>query len=155
MNISDEHEHGGLEPRRLGHVLKIINDEIMKRGNNQFREHGITMSQANVLIRLHRSGGHRARYKDIEKSFHVSQATMAGVISRLEEKGMVRTFADSEDRRAKNVELTRRGLDICDKARSGIEMLEEIMVEGMDESEREQLLKLLDRVRLNITGEGR
>lgn len=47
--------------------------------------------------------------KELERYFGVAQSTIAGVVSRLEQKGFVEAFGDAADKRIKVVHITPAG----------------------------------------------
>lgn len=49
-----------------------------------------------------------ATFKELEKSFGVSQPTMVGIINRLEHKELVDILADSDDKRIRRAQLTQK-----------------------------------------------
>lgn len=73
----------------------------------------MTISQSGVLVLLDKKSDKTASFKELEKSFGVSQPTMVGILSRLEQKGMVEVLADSKDKRIRRAHLTGVGADKC------------------------------------------
>lgn len=135
----------------LGLALKHINDELFKKGNTSMNRYGLTLSQAHVLLFLEEKGKKNdVSFKDLERNFCVAQASMAGVIARLEEKGFVSTRQNPADRRAKLVSMNRSGKQVCEYVRDGISTMDHAMTVGFTEYERKELLDLLKRVYINV-----
>lgn len=130
-----------------GALLKQINDELAKNANNAMRSFDITMTQCSVLLALQEAPDQQISMKDLEKTLHVAQSTAAGVAVRLEQKGLVESFGSPEDRRVKLVRLTPAGLERCREARENMDQVEQHILSGLTESERLQLLRLLQKVR--------
>lgn len=100
--------------RDVGFRLKKINDLLQKRADQQMKELGLTFSQHHVLVYLVHQDMHTATLKDLEHTFRVAQATMAGIVVRLEEKGLIESFICTDDKRIKMVRLTEEGKKVCD-----------------------------------------
>ena len=84
--------------------------------------------------------------KELEKHFEVKQAMMAGIAARLEKKGMIEGFYDSNDKRIKHVKLTAKGEEICKTARASMDENERELLKTLNDDEKEQLRNLLQRV---------
>ena len=54
--------------------------------------------------------------KELERTFCVAQSTVAGIISRLEQKGFIEAFGDASDKRIKVVHITPAGEVCCREA---------------------------------------
>lgn len=100
--------------RDIGFRIKKINDLLQKRADQQMRELGLTFSQHHVLVYLVHKDEHTAALKEIEHTFRVAQATMAGIVVRLEEKGLVESYVSPQDKRIKMVRLTAEGEKVCE-----------------------------------------
>ena len=94
---------------RCGALLKQINDFMEKNANRALKEQDITISQSGVLVLLDKKAEKMATFKELEKSFGVSQPTMVGIINRLEHKELVDILADSDDKRIRRAQLTQKG----------------------------------------------
>lgn len=68
------------------------------------------------MLYLKHTKDNTATLKDIKKSFEFSQATMAGVISKLDKNGYVKTFISEKDHRKKKVILSDKGLKRSEKS---------------------------------------
>ena len=100
-----------------GTLLKQIHDALEKQANNSLRADGLTMAQVGVLLMLDRAEHRQMPLKELEKALHVAQSTAAGIVSRLEQKGLVESFGDAEDRRVKVVRLSGRSRLLPDGGR--------------------------------------
>lgn len=97
----------------IGLRLKKINDLMHKHANQDLEDLGITFSQHHVMVYLEHCKEHTAPLKDIEHHFQVAQATMAGIVKRLESKGFLVTSYCENDKRMKVVALTEQGESLC------------------------------------------
>ncbi len=129
-----------------GVLIKQIHDELEKKANALLREQDLTLAQMNVLMELESIPTHQLSLKELEVLLHVAQSTAAGIVTRLEQKGYVESFTDSNDRRVKNVCITASGMECCINAQSHVKTMEEHLLSGFTESERVQFCEFLERV---------
>ena len=138
------------EDTPIGPLLKKIHDRLEKQANNALRENGLTMMQVSVLLALQQSAEQRLSMKELERYFGVAQSTVAGIVSRLEQKGLVEALGDASDRRVKLVHITPAGAQYCDEASCRMDEAEENLLRGFSGEERITLNRLLTRVADNL-----
>ena len=138
-----EYTHNGL-------LFKQIHDRLEKQSNNDLRAKGLTMMQVSLLMALQKAPEHRYTMKELERYFGVAQSTIAGVVSRLEQKGFVEAFGDAADKRIKVVHITPAGELCCAEAASQMDAAEENLLQGFSGEERALLNRLLTRVADNL-----
>ena len=138
------------ESRPNASLIKQIHDRLEKRANNSLRAQDLTMMQVSVLIALHYSERQQLSMKELERRFGVAQSTVAGIISRLEQKGLVEALSDSEDKRVKLVHITQTGETCCAKAAGAMQEAEETLLDGLSAEERTTLNRLLIRIAGNL-----
>ena len=129
-----------------GLYFKKISDAMAKRANRSLQSHNLTLSQFHMLMALASSKEKTYSLKELEAHFRVAQSTMAGLVARLEHKGMLETLSDPEDRRIKRVQLTQVGLKTSQACRADIRQTEETLVAGLNEEEKTLLMDMLRRV---------
>lgn len=81
---------------------------------------------------------------------HVEGATITHHVDRLEELGLVRRRTDPADRRVRRIEPTPAGRRLHKRLLAETRKLEAAMLDGLGEDERDQLGRLLDRIRTNL-----
>lgn len=133
-----------------GMYLKKINDLLAKDANRGLRAHGLTLSQTRLLVTLHHAPKGEYTLKELEERFQVAQSTMAGIVSRLEQKGLITSYAEECDKRVKHVKLSPQGAALCDASHREIVELEARLTLGLSTEEKAQLLHLLRRVHENL-----
>lgn len=138
------------EDTPIGPLLKKIHDRLEKQANNALREKDLTMMQVSVLLALQKSAEQRLSMKELERYFGVAQSTVAGIVSRLEQKGLVEALGDASDRRVKLVHITPAGAQYCDEASCRMDEAEENLLRGFSGEERRTLNRLLTRVADNL-----
>lgn len=129
-----------------GLLIHQIHNTLEKNGNNQLKKKGLTFSQMNVLMQLINTSEKKLSFKELEKKLLLAQSTTVGLISRLEQKGLVSVFEDIEDKRVKFVEITDLGESYCDDAKIEMEQMERKLLSALTESEREIFYSLLEKV---------
>lgn len=135
-----------IQEEACGIFIHQIHNTIEKSVNNQLRKKGLTLSQMNVLIALVSVSEKKLSFKELEKRLTLAQSTTAGLISRLEQKGLVFVLGDKGDKRIKYVEITALGIKYCEAAKLEMNDTEEKLVAGLSETERKTFLSLLKKV---------
>ncbi len=130
----------------VGFRFKKIDDLLQKRADETMRELDVTFTQHHVLVYLVHCENNTSTLKAIEKEFKVSQATMAGIVIRLEEKGMVESYTLPSDKRIKMVTLTEKGLAVCKRSRELCIMAEEKIKSIYTEEEMNNFIEYLNRL---------
>lgn len=130
----------------LGLRIKKINDLMEKRANHQMQKEDLTFSQHHVLVYLIQCPEYTAPLKELEKYFRVAQATMAGIVVRLESKGLVESSVSSKDKRVKMVKLTEEGAESCRRSYRNMKAGEEKLKARLSENDIRELERLLDIV---------
>jgi len=133
-----------------GLLIKKIHDAVGRHVNNALRERGLTLAQVRVLMELRKDEGTAKPLKELERRFHVAQPTVAGVVHRLEAKGLVRSCSDPEDSRVKLVHLTPEGEKFLNANMREIEEMEKRLVKHLTETEQQELLRMLHTVYDNV-----
>lgn len=133
-----------------GLLIKQIHDCLEKKSNNALRSRDLTMMQVSVLLELQTAPEKRLSMKELERHFQIAQSTVAGIISRLEQKGFVETLGDAADRRVKLVHITQAGAACCSDAASRMEEAEQTMHRGLSAKDRDTLNTLLAKVLQNL-----
>ena len=133
-----------------GLLIKQIHDRLEKQANNSLREKDLTMMQISVLIVLHEAAQQRLSMKELERHFGVAQSTVAGIVSRLEQKGFVEAFGDINDKRIKVVHITPEGENCFAETACHMDETEQTLLQGFSDEERNILNNLLKRAADNL-----
>jgi len=86
------------------------------------------------------------RMSDLAERAQTSQASLTGIVDRLEERGMVERVRSVEDRRVVEVSLTEAGAAELRQARAGFVLRLESVVEPLSAEERATFLGLLRKL---------
>lgn len=139
-----------IDSNTCGSLIKQIHDSLEKQANNAMRPHGLTMSQFGVLLALDSAENGSMSLKELETVLHVAQSTTAGIVARLEQKGMLYALGDPGDKRVKRVQITDMGHTCCLDAEVSMAQAEETILSGLTDAERSIFHTLLLKVRDNL-----
>lgn len=128
---------------RIAPQIKMLSERIEKKANNALAQFDITLSQMRVLVTLHYSKEGVYTLKELEKIFNFSQQTIAGIVSRLEKKGLLESVTDGQDRRVKKVSITESGRELAERAQHEVKAAEQWLEECLSEEEGELFKQLL------------
>ena len=141
----------------IGLLFKNITDRIRSSADRSFAAFGLTGTQVQYLAYLTQCGG-SATQRSLEERFDVSHPTVIGIVSRLREKGFVSVTMDERDRRSRIVSLTQKAHDVDESLGRGRKQMDQRLVEGFSEEEKEQLraylLRILDNAAMQEEREG-
>lgn len=123
--------------RRIIRAVGLYSRELLRRRN-------LTTSQLATLRQLGRHGALSAG--DLARGIAVSQATVTGIVDRLERRGLVTRSRDLEDRRRVVIDLTEAGRQAV--ASSPPPLHERFMVRlaELPEDERREIDRMLRRI---------
>ncbi|MBQ8556607.1 MAG: MarR family transcriptional regulator [Clostridia bacterium] len=129
-----------------GWYIKLIDNALAKEANHNLQSHNLTMQQNRVLILLSHAPQMTLSLKELESHFDAAQSTVAGLVTRLERRGLIEGFADPGDKRVKLVRLTQEGLLLHQASRQDVVNSEKRPTSLLTEEEKEQFLRLLEKV---------
>ena len=129
-----------------GWYIKRIDNALEKEANQHLQALNLTMQQNRVLIHLAHADGQTLSLKTLEEHFGAAQSTVAGLVSRLEKKGLVEAVPDPADRRVKLAKLTEEGIKLHAQSRQWVVDSEERLTANLSPEEREVFLQCLQKV---------
>ena len=140
LNQIDEISGIGLH---LDLVLRKVQDAYLRT----FQELGIDMTIEQWVI-LHRISelGEEASQSEIVKSNFRNRATTSRVIGGLERKGWIAKTRFEGDQKRYKLELTQSGLEIISVIEPHANQLRRQAIKGMNSSEFDTFLKILDQI---------
>src|SRR3954449_563588 len=141
--------HEGLE--RCGFLLGRLGKVVSRQFTKALEATGLKPPHAAVLMTLGDRGPMTQQV--LGDLLHVDPSNLVGLLNELEENGWAVRRRDPSDRRRHIVEISAEGLDRVadlDKIVTGVE---DQLLAGLDEREREQLQGLLARVLEQAAGE--
>jgi DNA-binding MarR family transcriptional regulator len=110
-------------------------------------DHGLTLSDFEVLLRLARAPDHRMRRVDLAQQVLLTASGITRLLDGLERSGLVRRDSCDTDRRVVYAVLTDAGLDkIREASASHFAQVDQLFSGRFDPAELEQLASLLSRL---------
>lgn len=110
-------------------------------------EHGLTLSDYDVLVQLAQAPGRRLRPAELARVVRLTRSGVTRLVQGLEHAGLVERVACPEDQRGSLVRLTAHGRAVLRHAsRTHLDGVRELFGERFDETELRTLAQLLDRV---------
>jgi MarR family transcriptional regulator, temperature-dependent positive regulator of motility len=129
-------QHPGHLLRRAVQVMNLLWDEEVSRTitSPQFAALNALYSEPNLDQRT------------LGQRISLDRSTMAEVVSRLCDRGLIRTERDQRDGRRKTISLTTRGLHTIQHLIPRTHAMTDRLVGPLASSERDELLRLLTQV---------
>ena len=128
--------HPGHLMRRAVQVMNLLWDEEVS--------HVITSPQFAALNALYSEPNLDQR--TLGARISLDRSTMAEVVSRLSDRGLIQTARDTRDGRRKTITLTTRGLHTVQQLIPRTHAMTARLVGPLDSSQRHELLRLLTEV---------
>ncbi|MDI9240417.1 MarR family transcriptional regulator [Lysobacter sp. LF1] len=134
----------------LGLLFRQVRDAMWARMEHELAAagHELTFSQYIALKKLS-DGPHGVT--DLARAAELNPGAMTRLLDKLEARGLVARVADPADRRALNINLTEAGASMWQDVNQCGQRVRERAMQGMSDSEREQLTRLLEQVRDNLS----
>ena len=129
-----------------GWFIKHIDNALEKEVNQHLQSLNLTMQQHRALVTLVRAENQTLSLKALEERFGAAQSTVAGLVSRLEKKGLVEAVNDPADKRVKLARLTEEGRRLCSLSRQNVLDSEARLTSLLSPEEKEMLLHCLRKV---------
>ena len=139
------------EERRIGILLKMVNNIYKRNVNNKIAEINLTTAQCDVLGFLHENEGHEVNPMDVERKFNLTRPTVTGLLKRLEEKEFIRLESSYKDHRYKQIILTEKADKHHQEMLSNLKEVEEQLYKDVSEEEKEVLVGILNKMLRNMS----
>ncbi|WP_151481496.1 MarR family winged helix-turn-helix transcriptional regulator [Streptomyces albicerus] len=134
---------------RVFRLSRAMGDRMEK----SYARLGISRGEFDVLATLRRSGApYTLSPRQLSATLMLTTGGMTGRLDKLERAGLLRRSPDPHDRRALQVTLTDRGLELVDEAVGAGLAVQTEALSALDEEQADQLADLLRQL-LAATGE--
>jgi len=140
-----------LVEHRIGYLIKGVQQAIRHRMDDELRQLGLSTSQYAALNALEQSD--RLSNADLARACFVTPQTMQQLVKGLEREGWIERCPHPEHGRIIQTRLTVSGKAVLDEAHRLVEAIEEAMVYGLTDQERERLATSLIRCQSNLAAE--
>lgn len=138
---------------RYGMYFKRIHLDIEKEIHTKLSAYNLTKSQLDILNYLDQHPDQMTCQKDLQNYLHVSNATINGLVNRLEQNGYIYRITNSEDKRMVSIHPTEKANQIKDLFLTTIYNLEQKMMAHIPPDKQEELVNLLEQMIQNIESE--
>lgn len=138
---------------RYGMYFKRIHLDIEKEIHTKLSAYNLTKSQLDILNYLDQHPDQMTCQKDLQNYLHVSNATINGLVNRLEQNGYIYRITNSEDKRMVSIHPTEKANQIKDLFLTTIYNLEQKMMAHIAPDKRKELVNLLEQMIQNIESE--
>jgi MarR family transcriptional regulator, 2-MHQ and catechol-resistance regulon repressor len=131
----------------LGHLLGAHATLTRELSARLVEEHGLTMSEYEVLFLLSREPEHSMRRIDLSREVRLSPSGITRMLDRLETTGLVEKGRCAQDARVTYAVLTNAGMKkLHECAPAHYEAIERLIGERLSDGEVESLSNLLGRL---------
>lgn len=137
----------------IGRMNNIRARATENMANNFLRVLDLTITQCTVLYRLIENKAYEREplnQRDLESYMCMSNPAVAGVISRLEEKGLIQRIKDNGDKRYNYIIPTEKGMQLKDDIVAFIIESEEKLLHNFSEDEKNMLWQFIARMQNNL-----
>ncbi|MFL6591302.1 MAG: MarR family winged helix-turn-helix transcriptional regulator [Luteimonas sp.] len=136
----------------LGLLFRHLRDAMWAQMERELVRagHDLTFSQ---FVTIKKLAGGIASVTDLARAAELNPGAMTRLLDRLEIKGLIERVADPGDRRALHIHLTDAGTAIWRDIEQCGQRVHDQAFGDMPQAERDELLRLLERVRDNLTME--
>ncbi|MFC3814100.1 MarR family winged helix-turn-helix transcriptional regulator [Lysobacter sp. GCM10012299] len=134
----------------LGLLFRQVRDAMWGRMEHELSKagHELTFSQY-ITLKLLSFGP--AGVTDLARHAELNPGAMTRLLDKLEARGIVARVADPADRRGINIHLTDAGQAMWLDVNQCGQRVRERAMEGMDDAQRELLMRMLEQVRDNLS----
>lgn len=109
---------------------------------------GLTQTRWVTLYHLWRMGNDQPQC-DLARAIGVEAPSLVRTLDQLSEQGLIERRPCGQDRRAKRIFLTDKATPLLERIAEVVTQARKEMLEGLDDTEVEQLLDLLSRIEAN------
>ncbi len=136
--------------RDVFHSYHCIHRGVVESG---FREKGLYFGQPPMLkyLREHQN----ATQKEMADFLHITPASVATSVKRMEESGLIMRVADKKDARCNNLKLTKKGEKLSEYADKLFEVVDEASFDGFTDEEIDLVISFLERMTENLKSTGK
>ncbi|MHC9085897.1 MarR family winged helix-turn-helix transcriptional regulator [Luteimonas sp. RIT-PG2_3] len=137
----------------LALLFRQVRDNMWSRMAHELAlaGHELTFSQ---YITLKRLATGTAGATDLARTAELNPGAMTRLVDKLVARGLVTRVVDPEDRRALHIDLTDHGRTIWSEIDQCGRRVRERALAGMSDTEQQQLTRLLEQVRDNLSFPG-
>lgn len=128
---------------RLIYLVSMAQNRLQSRLRSALAAEGVrvTPAQSGILFLLKQKDG--LTMTELGKALAIDNATITGLVDRLERDGFLRRNKSASDRRALNISITPDGVDEVNRAKVVVKRVNESIKTGFSAGEIEAFKKML------------
>lgn len=88
--------------------------------------------------------------RDLEEKFGITRSTVSKVVNLMVQKGLIERSPVEYDARLKKLSLTDKSKELLSYMHEDNENMDEVLMRGFSEEEKEQLLDYIHRMKINL-----
>lgn len=134
----------------IGYLISDLARLMRRRFDEYSRDIGITNSQWRVLVNVFRQPG--INQGALSELLEVEPITTCRMVDRLELAGLVERRRDPNDRRAWQIFLTEAAMPLIDQLKGRAEEINTMALAGVSEQETQELIRIVEIIRRNLSG---
>ena len=127
-----------------GHLFRRLHQLAVTRFTAEMDEAGLTPIQWAALVTTSQRPG--LDQSSLSREIHIDTSTIAGVLSRLEARGLIQRRLSAQDRRLRLLYLTDEGAALLKQASAAVLDMQKWLVEPLSTDERAMFTQLMLRV---------
>ena len=137
-----------MDNRSLVHEIITLNVTHRYRVSKAASSLGLYFGQPAILEFISYNNG--CTQKELAEHLHVSPASVATSLKRMEKSGFIARIDDKDDSRKKRLTVTEKGANALRDFRKVCDETDEQVFSGFTEEEKETLMYFLKRLNMNI-----
>lgn len=135
------------------YLVRMLAHEMKHYVDRKLDEYNVTQEQSHTLGYMYRHKDRGITQNELLKTFKRKGSTVSSTLKGLENKGLIYRMVDPDDSRRKNLKLTQEGMKLVESFVCIFDDIEAILVKDFNESEKQQLKDLFERMLNNIKTE--
>lgn len=147
----DGHSRAAIDdPLHFGWLTTDVSRQMRTVFDRRVRTLGLTRPQWLALVRLKRKPG--ASQSELAYMMEIEKAPAGRIVDRMQEKGWLERRSDPGDRRINRIYLTELGERVYDRIYPlSVQTVGDALAD-LSSRDRDQLIRLLNRVKLTLSG---
>ena len=135
------------------YLVRMLAHEMKHYADRKLDEYNVKQEQSHTLGYVYRHKDRGITQNELLKTFKRKGSTVSSTLKGLENKGLIYRMVDPDDSRRKNLKLTQEGMKLVESFVCIFDDIEAILVKDFNESEKQQLKDLFERMLNNIKTE--
>lgn len=131
-------------------IVNLIRHKINESEKLKVVQKEISRRQAAVIGIIDESQGKPVFQKDISRILKIRRSTATSMLQDMEKDGLIERVPVGNDMRLKQLLLTEKANKYAIMIREEFTMIENLLIRGFDEEEKEQFGKFLERIKDNL-----